>query len=88
MNGSANAGVQPPPAWRACQAIGVLSFWKEVEPMVLPQLRDSAEILGDEGKSAERVNFVRYPKWSCCLLFWEPHFTFGLGIGIRTVIPE
>lgn len=57
MNGSVNAGTQPLPARRACisdcQAFGVLRFWRQVEPVVLPQRQGLGEILGDDGKSSD-----------------------------------
>lgn len=72
MNVEVDSLPQPGVRTSDCQAAGVFRVSREVEPGVLPQLQGLGEILGDEGKSAERVNFVRDPKWSCYLLFREP----------------
>lgn len=57
--------------------------------MVQPQLQGIGEIFGGKGKSSEREReLFMSPKWSCCLLFREPHVFFGPGISIQTVIRE
>lgn len=93
VNGSVNVGQTASQhgmcASPVCQVTGAVRFSRWWSLCCIPSCRALVRFLVAKARAlTERVSFLRFPKWSCCLLFWELHFTFGPGMSIQTVIQE
>lgn len=94
MNGSVNAGMDSLPqlsvhASPIARPLGCSGSGEKWSLWCFPSCRAKVRSWVMKARAlTERVNFVRSRKWSRGLLFWEPRFPFGPGIGIRTVFPE